>query len=222
MLSIVEITMTIKITNDVLKASSTLCKAFSQSAAGDYIMKKFFNISIQEPVSRKRIDAMIHYYTALYHDLEGEIIESNDYDAVALWSTPGKHLTSAKTNDPVFNKNFIEDLSARKKEVIPEDIGYYYLFMIGKDLSKPEIRGSVRAIFQEFKARADEKNCAIVLECISDHAKQVYEYFGFEDYLTFRYGVGEVNSKGEYDPNGEGFVGHLMFYHKDGDKILRK
>ncbi|CCC71726.1 hypothetical protein NCAS_0I00580 [Naumovozyma castellii] len=208
-------------TNDVDKVTKTLCIAFADSTPGDYLMKKFFNVALDEPTSRSRIDAMMHYYTACYHDLGGELIEANSFDAVSLWSVPGAHLPVSYTNDPKFNKIFFDDMVKRKKAVLPEGMDYYYLFMIGKDLTHPEIRGSVRKIFQYFQKRADDENCAIILEAISEHARSVYEYFGFKNYLTFKFGVGECDSKGNLDPKGEGFTAYLMIYHKDGDKVLR-
>lgn len=207
-------------TKDVVRASRTLWKAFDDSAAFDYLTKKFFNLPTDKFVSKERINAITHYYVACYHD-EGEIAEVNDFDAVALFSLPDRHLPKALTNDHHFNLIFFHELQDRLKEVIPEEIGYYYLFMIGKDLGRKDTKGSVRAIFEEYKRRADEQNCAIVLEAIAEHARSVYEYFGFKNYKTFHYGVGEVNENGEPDKNGKGFVGYLMVYHKDGDKVLR-
>ncbi|CAI4057516.1 hypothetical protein SUVZ_02G5050 [Saccharomyces uvarum] len=206
---------------DIRRVAETLAIAFHDSKAFDYISKKFFNIPITEHVSKERINATIAYYASCYLDSpHGEISEVNDFDAVALWSLP-PHVPKIMSNDPKFNKDFIDDLSKRRKQVIPENIGYYYLFCIGKNLNEKSIKGSVRTIFEEYKKRADEDNCAIVLEAIAEHARSVYEYFGFKNYQTFKYGEGEVDSNGNYDPNGEGFTSYLMIYHKDGDKVLR-
>lgn len=212
----------LNITRDVVRASETLYKAFDDSHAFDYITKKFFNLPVDEYVSKDRINAITHYYVACYHDSNGEVVEANDYDAVAVFSLPNQHLPKSLTNDPHFNQVFFHDLKSRLAEVIPEDIHYYYLFMIGKDLTRKDTKGSVRKIFEEYKKRADAENCAIVLEAIAEHARSVYEYFGFKNYKTFHYGVGEVNEQGQHDPNGKGFTGYLMIYHKDGDKVLRE
>lgn len=176
---------------------------------------------MDENVSRSRINAILFYYTAWYADNGGEVTEANDYDAVGIWSLPGQHLPATLSDDPKFNKIFFDDLDKRKYEVLPPSMGYYYLFMIGKDLSQPNVRGSVRTILNHYKERADRDNCAVVLEAISEHAKSVYEYFGFRICLTFKFGEKEVNSQGILDPEGEGFTGYLMIYHKDGEKVLR-
>ncbi|CAI4765633.1 BDH_1b_G0049560.mRNA.1.CDS.1 [Saccharomyces cerevisiae] len=115
---------------------------------------------------------------------------------------------------------FFHDLTVRKHEVMPLGMDYYYLYAIGKDPSHPEIRGSVRKILEKYKTKADKANCALALEAISEHARSVYEYFGFKTYLVFQFGVGEVNSKGEPDPQGKGFTAYLMLYHKDADTIF--
>ncbi|SCU92629.1 LANO_0E01574g1_1 [Lachancea nothofagi CBS 11611] len=200
-------------TSDIERATLTLAKAFVDSKANDYLMKKFVNIPIDEPVSKMRINAVLHYFNTLYSDKGGEIVEANDFDAVAVWSAPGRHIDQDYTNDPAFNKIFFDDLHD-KREAILQDIDCYYLFIIGKDLTQPEVRGSVRAIFEHYKQKADAEGVALVLEAISEHAKSVYEYFGFKNYYTFTYGVGEVDSNGNPDPNGEGFVGYLMLYYK--------
>ena len=215
-----ESSLAVNLTSDVEKASKTLFKAFEKSYANDYLMKKFFHIPITEKVSRARINAMIHYYTTCYHDLDGEIAEANDFDAVAIWSRPGCHLPATLSDDESFNKIFFHDLTVRKHEVMPLGMDYYYLYAIGKDPSHPEIRGSVRKILEKYKTKTDKANCALALEAISEHARSVYEYFGFKTYLVFQFGVGEVNSKGEPDPQGKGFTAYLMLYHKDADTIF--
>ncbi|AQZ10015.1 YOR012W [Zygosaccharomyces parabailii] len=200
---------------DITRATDTLCKAFADSAANDYLLRKFFNISLREPVSRCRFNAIISYYTAWYHDLGGEIVEANDFDAVGIWSLPGRHLPHTLSNDPQFNKLFFDDLDERRYQVLPEGMDCYYLFMIGKDPSQQHVRGSVRQILGDYKQRADADNCACVLEAISEHARSVYEYFGFKVFKEFKFGVGEVDSQGQVDSQGSGFTAYLMIYYKD-------
>ncbi|CCH63043.1 hypothetical protein TBLA_0J00430 [Henningerozyma blattae CBS 6284] len=207
-------------TANVVKASRTLELAF-RSKATDYLTKKFFDVPVQEKYSRQRIDAMIHYFTAVNYDYGAHIMEANDLIGVMIYTAPGKHLPVKLTSDLKFNKQYLEKINLRKKEIIPKEIDYYYLFMIGKNPENPNVKGSTRALINDLKNRANNDNCAIVLEAISEQAKEVYRYFGFKTYLTYNYGVGEVNSKGELDSQGCGLTAHLMAYHKDGDKILR-
>ncbi|CDO93273.1 unnamed protein product [Kluyveromyces dobzhanskii CBS 2104] len=205
----------LNLTKDVERASKCLDKAFADSPANDYLMKKFFNVSVREPCSKARVNSMLKYFLHLYDDFGAEIVEANGFDAVAVWTTPKSHFHQNETNDAKFNDIFFTNLGRVTKSLIPEGVDYYYLFIIGKDLTHPEIRGSVRAIFDAYKKRADAENCAMVLEAISEKAKSVYEYFGFKNYLDFSFGQNEVDSNGNYDPNGEGFNAHLMIYYKN-------
>lgn len=209
---------------DITRASRTLEIAFSKSKSSVYLFKKFLDIPVEEQTSSFRNDAIIHYFTTTFYDKGAHVYEVNDYDGVTIWCEPGKYLAPFSINDPVFEKQFSTIPNEIKKQVIPEGIDYYYLFMIGKDLDHPEVRGSARALLTDLTKRADKDGNAVVLECISDHAKSVYEYFGFKSYLTYYFGQHEVDAEGLPDKSGkfEGFKADLMFYHRDGDKILGK
>ncbi|OBA25180.1 hypothetical protein HANVADRAFT_4013 [Hanseniaspora valbyensis NRRL Y-1626] len=203
-------------TDDIERAAKTLDKAFLNSPSNDYLMKKFMNIPLDQPCSKKRIKSVLEYFCAFYHDNGGEIAEVDDFNTVAVYATPENHIDQWMTNDEVFNQIFFHDLHALYDKYIPENIEYYYLFIVGRDLTDTtKGKGNLRAIFEAYKKRADESNSCIVLEAISEEAKSVYEYFGFKTYSKFTYGQNEVNRKGELDPNGEGFDAYLMIYHKD-------
>ncbi|CAR29134.1 hypothetical protein ZYGR_0Z00550 [Zygosaccharomyces rouxii] len=196
------------------QASKTLCRAFADSSANDYLLRKFFKLSLDEPMSRCRLNAMLTYLIAWYHDLGGEVVQAKDFDAVGVWSSPGRHLPHTYSDDPKFNEIFFERLDERKLEVLPAGMDYYYLFMIGKDPTQRNVRGSVRKILEDYKKRADEDNCACILEAINEHAKSVYEYFGYKVVQEFKFGEGEINEDGTLDPNGKGFTAYLMIYYK--------
>lgn len=204
--------MSLQRTDDVDRAARTLYRAFRGSAANDYLTRKFFNLPMSEPMSQARINACQHYLAAFYYDHGAEVVEANDFNAVAIWVPPNKPISMPKTNDPKFNKVFFDDISEVEKRVIPQGMKFFYLFIIGRDLTDNKTRGSVRAIFNHYTRRADKENVAICLEAISAEARNVYEYFGFKTYLEFQFGAGEVDSKGNADPNGKGFTGYLMIY----------
>ncbi|CAI4800526.1 CIC_collapsed_G0050780.mRNA.1.CDS.1 [Saccharomyces cerevisiae] len=215
-----ESSLAVNLTSDVEKASKTLFKAFEKSYANDYLMKKFFHIPITEKVSRARINAMIHYYTTCYHDLDGEIAEANDFDAVAIWSLPGCHLPATLSDDESFNKIFFHDLTVRKHEVMPLGMDYYYLYAIGKDPSHPEIRGSVRKILEKYKTKAERPIVPLLSRLFRSTQDLCTNISVSKPIWCFQFGVGEVNSKGEPDPQGKGFTAYLMLYHKDADTIF--
>lgn len=196
------------------KAAKTLCRAFENSPANDYLLRKFFKLSMDEPVSKCRLNSMLTYLMAWYHDLGGEVVEANNFDAVGVWSLPGRHLPHTMSDDAKFNEIFFERLDKRRLEVLPEGMDCYYLFIIGKDPTQRQIRGSVRKILEDFKQRADDDNCACVLEAISEHARSVYEYFGYKVIEEFTFGEGEIDPDGNIDPNGEGYKSYLMVYYK--------
>lgn len=197
------------------RAAGTLCKAFADSPANDYLLRKFFRLSLDEPVSKCRLNSMLTYLMAWYHDLGGEVVEANNFDAVGVWSLPGHHLPHTMSDDPKFNEVFFERLDQRKLEVLPPGVDYYYLFILGKDPTQRHVRGSVRKIFQDFKKRADDDNCACILEAINEHARSVYEYFGYKVIEEFRFGEGEIDEQGNRDANGKGYKSYLMIYYKD-------
>lgn len=209
-------------TDNVDAVSRNMYKAFANEPANDYLMKKFFNIPINnnEPVSKYRIHALMHLINAFYYDRGAELVQANSFHATAIWTHPNNPVDFPRTNDDRFNSIFFDQLSTLKNKIMPPGMKYYYLFCIGRDPSNKSTTGSVRSIFQYYKSRADAENVAICLEAINEHAKSVYEYFGFKNYLTFKYGVGEVDSNGHPNTKGEGFTGYLMIYHKDADTIF--
>ncbi|CAL9738024.1 hypothetical protein MOSE0_N01398 [Monosporozyma servazzii] len=214
--------VTLSFTYDVDAVSRNMYKAFALEPANDFLMKKFFNIPIEEYCSEYRIHALMHLINSYYYDKGAELVQANDFHATAIWTTPERPVNFPRTNDEKFNAVFYDESTAVKERVMPKGMKYYYLFVIGRNPDDLTKKGSVRAIFEYYKQRADKENAAMCLEAINDHARSVYEYFGFKNYNTFKYGVGEVDSKGQLDKNGEGFTGYLMIYHKDADKIFNK
>ncbi|CAL9729164.1 hypothetical protein MOUN0_K10066 [Monosporozyma unispora] len=209
-------------TDDVDRITRVMNKAFKEDHSNDYIMKKLYNIPVTEPCSKYRIEATMHMLNAHYFDSGAEIIQANNFHAVAIWTTPENPVDLWKTNDETFNRVYLDELHEIRDQIIPKNVGQYYLFTITRDPDDNVTKGSVRSIFEYYKERADRENAALTLEAINENAKKVYEYFGFKSYKTFHYGVGEVNSNGEPAEKGEGFTGYLMIYHKNADMIFNR
>ncbi|CCF57780.1 hypothetical protein KAFR_0D01340 [Kazachstania africana CBS 2517] len=209
-------------TKNLERLSNVIALAFEKMPCNDYLMRKFLNVPVTEPYSQYRVNAISNYLTAFYYDNGAELVQANDFHAVAIWTTPKTPVNMPRTNDEKFNQVFFDELGQIKERLIPKEIQYYYLFVIGRDPNDSVTKGSVRSIFEYYIDRADKENAAIALEAISESAKKVYEYFGFKNYKTFQYGVGEVDSQGVVDSNGQGFTGYLMVYHKDADKLFNK
>lgn len=208
----------VNITTNVAKVQETLSIAFADSASCHYLTKKFLNLPATKHFSDEELYSSYGFFCKDFQSKGGFLLESNNFDCVAIALPPSDFPTkSERTEDPRFNAQFIDTINAHKKTLgLGTKLKYYYLFMIGKNLEHPEVRGSARAILNYLKTKADEANAALVLEAISEKAKRVYEYFGFVDYADVNYGQGEVNSRGEPDENGEGFVLNLMVYYKGG------
>ncbi|SCV00698.1 LAMI_0G06744g1_1 [Lachancea mirantina] len=211
--------MSVNITTDIARVTSTLAIAFAHSAENDYLTKKFWNMPASQTLSRSEINKSFVEYCEYFVANGGQLLESGDFDSVAIIVPPESNpVDLEETNDEKFNAQFIHT-----NEKIKQDLGlgvripYYYLFMIGKNLDQPHVKGNVRAIVEYLKLEADKKGAAVVLDALNGHAKSVYEYFGFLDYHEFRYGVGEVEANGELSETGPGFVANIMAYYKDGD-----
>lgn len=199
-------------TNDIISIADALHSAFKRSASFSYFLKKIFNIALDETFSDHRNKAIMYYYASMYSDLGGEIVECDNFNAVALVCPPGTHIDFSETKDSRFNKIWYEDYD----ETLESFVGgtpFYYICLIGRNFNQEKKKGSVTKIFKHYMKMADLRKCPIVLEAISDEARQIYEHYGFKTVYSFKYGEKEVNAKGELDPNGVGFVAYLMIYY---------
>lgn len=209
-------------TYDINTVSDTLYKAFDGIPENAYLSRKFCNVPMNEYCSKQRIMAMMHLVNTMFMDHNAEIIQANNFNAVAIWTNPENPYDFPRTNDANFNKIFFDDIANFKSKLFPQGTKYYYLFIIGRDLNDTVTRGSVRAIFEHYKGRSDKDGHPLVLEAINAKARDVYEHLGFKTYMEFKYGENEVDENGEYDPNGNGFTGYLMIYLKDAEKKFNK
>ena len=205
-------TMSVQRIDSIDRAVETLLKAFHKCPSNNFLNSKFCDVPLEAPQEDPELaDELTKGVIMYYYNHDAEIVQAGDYDAVAIWTVPGKPVPVDRTKDAKFNEIFIDQSQRMKEQVIPKGMPYYYLFMIGKDLKSGK-RGAVRAIFEKYIARAEAEGAALVLEAIAEHAREVYEYFGFRTYLTMNYGRGEVDSEGNVDPNGEGHKAYLMIY----------
>ncbi|GMM56215.1 hypothetical protein DAKH74_028310 [Maudiozyma humilis] len=197
---------------DFEKACVAMQNAFRDGAAYQYLACKLqgkpLTVAHEGPAA---IDALTRNFLTHYRDHGAEIVHAGDYSTVAIWTLPGKSVPMERTSDERFNATFFDESAAVKQRVIPQGMDYYYLFMIGRD-PQSTAKGSTRAVFDKYTRLADAEGRALVLEAITESARDVYAYFGFVNYNTFRYGMGEVDAAGRIDPEGEGHTGYLMVY----------
>ncbi|CAB4254100.1 similar to Saccharomyces cerevisiae YDR391C Putative protein of unknown function, possibly involved in zinc homeostasis [Maudiozyma barnettii] len=204
--------MSVSKIEDFDRACTAIQNAFREEPSYWYLACKLqdkpLDIAIGSP---NTVDLLTREFFTHYHDHGAQIMQAGDYATIAIWTSPSVSVPMARTSDEAFNKIFFDTSLEIKHKVIPQGMQYYYLFMIGKDPESP-VKGSVRAMFDHYTERANKENVALVLEAISEHARDVYAHFGFVNYNTFKYGVGEVNNKGQLDSNGDGHTGYLMVY----------
>lgn len=204
---------TVNFTTNIERTLHTLSIAFSVVPCNTFILKKISNIPYDVEVSKERIDLIMKSLIELCLDKGGFIVEVDDFAAVGVFTPPGLTLNMPLTSDLNFNEAFVDrGLFYRKKYL--RDIDYYYLFLLGKDFTVQGGKGGVRSIFDQYKKKCDEQNCALVLECINEKAKSMYEYFGFKTYGIYQIGQNEVNSNGEVNHEGKGFTIYFMIYYK--------
>lgn len=199
-------------TNDILSVADALHSSFKASASFSYFLKKIFNIELDENFSDHRNKAIMYYYSSMYSDLGGEVIECDDFNAVALVSPPGVHIDFSETKDTRFNKVWYEDYDSHLESFIGEN-PFYYINLVGRNFNKEKKKGTVTKIFKHYMKMSDLKGCPIVLEAISEEAKNIYEHYGFKTVHSFSYGQNEVDENGQLDPKGKGFVAYLMIYY---------
>ncbi|KAG0668668.1 hypothetical protein C6P45_004510 [Maudiozyma exigua] len=203
---------------DIERACKTLLAAFHDSSSNDYLNCKFQGVPLDVPLrSHEEADKLTRNTIMFYYENGADFVQVGDYTTTAIWTTPNKHIPVDRTSDETFNKVFLDDSQAVKQRVIPKGMDYYYLFMIGRD-PESSLKGTVRTMFDHYIEIANRENRALVLEAINEHARDVYAHFGFVNYNTFHYGVGEVDAKGQLDPNGEGHTGYLMIYLPNNNK----
>ncbi|SMN20017.1 similar to Saccharomyces cerevisiae YDR391C Putative protein of unknown function, possibly involved in zinc homeostasis [Maudiozyma saulgeensis] len=197
---------------DFDKSCAALQNAFRGEPSYWYLACKLQDKPLSLGINNSEaIDTLTYNFLKHYYDHGAQIMQSGNYTTIAIWTTPSLSVPMNRTSDESFNKIFFDNSLKVKETVIPKGMKYYYLFMIGKD-PESHMKGTVRAMFELYIDKANTENCALVLEAISEHARDVYAHFGFVNYNTFQYGIGEVNSLGQLDSHGEGHTGYLMVY----------
>ena len=197
---------------DFERACTALQNAFRDEPSYWYLACKLQDQPLSLAVgSPQNIDDLTRNFFTYYYDNGAHIMQSGNYTTTAIWVHPEVHVPVKRTSDESFNKIFFDNSLAVKQKVIPDGMKYYYLFMIGKD-PESDVTGSVRSMFEHYIDIANKDKAALVLEAISEHARDVYAHFGFVNYNTFHYGIGEVDTKGQLDNEGNGHTGYLMVY----------
>ncbi|SCU99042.1 LAME_0G01596g1_1 [Lachancea meyersii CBS 8951] len=209
--------MSCQITQDWNCCRKTLSIVFKDSNEHIYLCKKFLGFPVDKHHTPEFYEDSFNQINIPFLENGGFLLQAKNYDCVAVVAPPDqKSYGFQETEDPVFNKQFIHANDELKTQLgLGTKIPCYYLFLIGKNLEHPEIRGGARAVMEWLKNEADRRSAAVVLEALNSKVQKVYEHFGFKTYCSFSYGVGEVNSDGDACSDGTGFTSYFMVYIKN-------
>lgn len=164
----------------------------------DVIDRAFYNIPLMKYVVRKRktlgssetLDFEEHFKgfskerVPQLVEAGGIILQSKEFAAIAIWFPPGKF-------PPRGNSSEYYDNSAVTKEKSKGIIGteYWYLNSLARDpIRNDGVQGAVSEVVRPILKLAKDKNVGVVLEAISDHARDVYIHYGFKIVNQFELG----------------------------------
>lgn len=202
-------------TNDVQKLNEVMVSAFK-----DVGFIRFLTRKINEfPPGTIHIDES--YFTFKERINEhlnqgAQIIESDDYSAVAVWYPPGVEVAAnkriLKKGLPQETLTEISELSIKSKEFTKNYFKkqYWYLNTLARHMKKMPKKGSVSALIYPVLENAKNNNKSVYVEAITSHAKDVYFHLGFEVRESFTIGKGKIDSHGNDKENGEGIEVFLM------------
>ncbi|KAK4236211.1 puromycin N-acetyltransferase [Achaetomium macrosporum] len=187
------------------EAALTLAHAFAADDYAQYLVDdhpgdmhgrdRDGGISTEESKWKLHVDILT--YTVASHCMSGLVTAVGpEYDSVALWVPPGKHLDGWWTQlrsgmwrlyfqlSPEGKKRYFQEilplLHDTKAEVLGDrDHDAWYLVYLG---TKPNSqgRGYAARLLQDMMARADAENRPMYLESSSQANNAYYEKFGFE------------------------------------------
>ncbi|CCH42246.1 hypothetical protein BN7_1790 [Wickerhamomyces ciferrii] len=192
------------VTTNYTKAAETLKAALLPGAVDRFQFSKY---------TPEEIDAAYNKRIQELTQAGAEVVQINDYNAVAVWLPPEKTYPIARTDK---TNEAIEEFKHKAKALIDkfkyDKLPHWTLTHIGKNPNELN-KGSITPLVRPYLDKAKEQGISASLFAANEHAKEVYLHWGFEvlDYLIL--GEGKVNSEGELDPNGSGLKIYLMAYN---------
>ncbi|EED24594.1 conserved hypothetical protein [Talaromyces stipitatus ATCC 10500] len=197
----------ISVTNDIRAVSNLFTLAFRDSPPTVFVLR---DRDSTWPVSSIPLDILgpkMVEWTTYKQSMGGELVESDNFAAAAIWFPPGAELPASSEDDEKIRQ--FRAMAARAKKEFLNGKKYWYLNMIARHPERKE-PGVIRALFEPYIARAREEGATIWLEAVSEHSKQVYEHFGFRTVATMRMGEGKASPDGELQDGGEGILVYAM------------
>ncbi|KAL4933253.1 uncharacterized protein BDV17DRAFT_251426 [Aspergillus undulatus] len=142
--------------------------------------------------------------------LGAHLVEAGNFAAVAVWFPPHvvDHGKVAEDNERI--RAYTREVN-RVKQQWMQGRKHWYLSLIARHPQRKE-KGVIRALIQPYLEKAKAEGVPAWLEAADEHSRDVYAHFGFRTTETFRVGVGEFNSRGEFEVGGEGVPVFPMIY----------
>ncbi|KAL4969028.1 uncharacterized protein BDV14DRAFT_196347 [Aspergillus stella-maris] len=199
------------------RIAEVISAAFSRSLLIAYLLRKPDSAWPTDDIPADIIGPHFRNKVTTRAGLGAELVEAGDFAAVAVWFPPGISTPTEGVTDPKL-LDYLDNLfPIRKKHLQGRD--HWNLNLIGRHHQRTE-PGVVRAVIEPYVKKAREQGVPLWLEAINDHARDVYQRFGFRTVAEVRVGVGRSNSRGELDENGEGIVVYAMMAEQSSLQTL--
>ena len=151
-------------------------------------LNSLFQIERVGPASKVKLQDL--YEATLFRietkvKLGSQIVEADDFAAVACWEPPGavhpnhttEELKEIALQRPIYS-GFIRDIEAARTKCLGEQ-KCWQLSLMARDPIRTS-KGAVRAIIEPYVKRAQEERVPIWCVAGNERARDVYSYFGFK------------------------------------------
>lgn len=196
--------------SDIKRAGEVIDKAFATTKFQDFLVKYCKNIPLHEKLQETDFENVLGERIEAYHKVGADIVEADDFVAVAAWFKPGLNPPLGGISEKFFTE-YNQKLAALEQKHGMENREDWHLMLIGRDPTQLK-KGSIRKLFEPYLEKAREEKVGASLEAISEHAVKVYEHFGFRVVDKFHMGEGQIGADGKPNPNGEGLSLYFMVY----------
>ncbi|KAL4946281.1 hypothetical protein BDV06DRAFT_218610 [Aspergillus oleicola] len=189
------------------RVAEVISVAFSSSLFTAYLLRKPESTWPTDDIPEEVLRPHFLKNVTTRAGLGAELVEAGGFAAAAVWFPPSISIsTDGITNPKILD--YLGSLIPIRKEHL-QGRKHWYLSLIGRHPQRTE-PGAVRAVIEPYIKKAREQGVPLWLEAINDHARDVYQRFGFRTVAEARVGVGRTSSRGELDENGEGMLVYAM------------
>ncbi|CAK7902483.1 hypothetical protein CAAN1_18S02410 [[Candida] anglica] len=168
------------------RVGSVIARAFFDLPLNRYMISSLNGLdSADELDYEKHFEEFFVNRTRQVVDAGARVTQSKDYASVAIWFEPGHKSAPFPSTNPVVCE-YGDKSAALKKKYNLTNKKYWYLNYLAKDPQKEDVKGAVSATVKPILELAREQGLPVVLEAVADHAREVYEHFGFKILESFQ------------------------------------